>query len=267
MRRNQLAWGVILLLVGGLMLANAMGIRLPNGISPMELFWPTLLILAGLWVLAGIFFRRNVARYAENASIDLQGASSVDLKLNHGAGELKLHSGANGSQFMYGSFAGGLEHKTSRNGDRLEVRMRPVKDVFDFPFLGHLNSLDWDVSLNAEVPIDLKMNLGANKSDLNLRDINVTALDIDAGASDTKLTLPSRGRFRADLDLGAASMEIIVPDGLSARIHVSLGAANLKIDESRFPRNGRYYQSADYDTAANAVDMNIDAGAASIRIK
>ena len=47
MRRNQLVLGVVLLLIGGLMLANAMGIKLPNGMSLMELFWPFVLILGG----------------------------------------------------------------------------------------------------------------------------------------------------------------------------------------------------------------------------
>ena len=267
MRRNQLVWGVVLLLVGGFMFANEMGIKLPNGVSLMEFFWPVVLILGGIWVLVGVFFRRSGSVEVENASIDLQGASSVDLKINHGAGELKLHSGANANEFAHGSFSGGLEHKATRNGDRLEVRMRPAKDVFDFPFFGPRHQLDWDIALNAGIPIALKLNLGANKSDLDLRDMNITDLDLDTGASDTKLTLPSRGRFRADLDLGAASLEVIVPEELSARIRASLGAADLKIDQSRFPRNGSYYQSPDYEAAANAVDMTIDAGAASIKIK
>ncbi len=96
--------------------------------------------------------------------------------------------------------------------------------------------------------------------------MNITDLALDIGASDTKLILPARGRFRADLELGAASLEIIVPEDLSARIKASLGAANIKVDETRFPRNGKYYQSPGYETAANAVDMTIDAGAASIRL-
>ena len=264
MRRNQLFWGVILLLIGGLMLANEMGFKLPNGVSLMELFWPVVLILGGVWVLVGVFFRGSVEM--QNASIELQGASSVGLKINHSAGEFKLHSGANANEVAHGSFTGGLEHKANRNGDRLEVRMRSAKDFMDFPFFGPRHQLDWDVSLNADIPTSLKLNLGANKSDLDLRDMNITDLDLDTGASDTKLTLPSRGRFRADLDLGAASLEIVVPEGLSARIRASLGAADLKVDQSRFPRNGGYYQSPDFETAANAVDMTIDAGAASIKV-
>ncbi len=264
MRRNQLVWGVILLLIGGLMLANAMGIKLPNGTLLMDLFWPFILILGGIWVLFGVFTGKNVE--VENASIDLQAAKTADINISHGAGELKIHGGANANEIARGSFAGGLDQKVNRDGDRLEVRMRPAHDFSDFLFWGPRNQINWDIALNAEIPISLKLNLGANKSELDLRDMNITNLDLDTGASETKIILPSRGRFRADLDLGAASLEVTIPVGLSARIHVSLGAADLKIDQSRFPRNGNIYQSLDFDTAVNSVDMTIDAGAASIKV-
>jgi hypothetical protein len=265
MKRNQLFWGVVLLLVGGLMLANEMGIKLPNGMSLTELFWPLLLIFGGIWVLVGVFLRGTIE--TENASIDLQGAITASLRINHGAGELKIHSGANPSELAHGSFVGGLEHKAARNGDRLEVKMRPAKDVMDFPFLGPRTQLDWDVSLNSQIPTALTLNVGANKSMLDLHDLNITDLKLDTGASDTRITLPAHGRFHADFDLGAASLEVTVPDGLSARIRASIGAASLQVNESRFPRNGSYYQSPDYDAAVNAVDMTIDAGAASIKVK
>jgi hypothetical protein len=265
MRNNQLFWGVILLLVGGFLLANEMGIKLPNGMSLMELLWPVALILGGIWVLFGVFLRGKVE--VENAAIDLQGASSASLKISHGAGELKIHSGANPNELAHGSFAGGLDHKAHRNGDRLEVRMRPAKDVMDFPFFGPRVQLDWDVALNPQVPTSLTLNVGANKSMLDLHDLNLTDLKLETGASDTHVTLPSRGRYHADFDLGAASLTVTVPDGLSARIRASVGMAEVKVDETRFPRNGSYYQSPDFDSAANSVDMTIDAGAASIKVR
>ena len=265
MGRNQLAWGSVLLLIGGLMLASEMGVRLPNGTSPTELFWPIALLGAGSWVLIGVFFSANVE--TENASIDLQGASSADVKVNHGAGELKIHSGANVNELAHGSFSGGLDHKASRDGDRLQVKMRPVNDFVKFPFFGPNSQINWDLALNANIPMALDLNLGANKSVIDLSDMNITELDLDTGASDTKITLPARGRFRADLDLGAASLEVIVPESLSARIRTSMGAADFKINESRFPRIGSVYQSPDFDSAENSVDMTIDAGAATIRVK
>ncbi len=265
MRRNQLVWGIILLLLGGLMLANAMGITLPNGKSFIDLFWPLLLILLGAWILFGAFIRRTVE--SESASIDLQGASEAGLVIKHGAGELKLHSGAGANELVHGMFVGGLDYKSTRNGSRLEVQMRPAKNFMDFPFFGAATQLDWDIALNQNIPIQLRLNLGANKSLIDLHDVNITGLKLETGASKTHLTLPARGRFHADFDLGAAALTVTIPAGFSARIRASLGAADMKIDETRFPYNGSYYQSPDYETATDAADISMNAGAASIEIK
>lgn len=265
MRRNQLIWGIVLLLLGGLMLADAMGITLPNGKSFIDLFWPLLLIFFGARVLFGVFIRCTVE--SEFASIDLQGASEVCLVIKHGAGELKLHSGAGANEFVSGTFAGGLDHKASRNGSRLDVQMRPANDFMDFSYFGANTQLDWDVALNQNIPIQLRLSLGANKSMIDLHDMNITNLKLETGASETHLTLPAHGRFHADFDLGAASLTVTIPAGLSARIHASLGAADMKIDEARIPYHGSYYQSPDYDIATDAADITVNAGAASIKIK
>ncbi len=265
MRRNQLFWGVVLLLLGGLLLLDQMGVRFPGNLGPLEIFWPTILILLGVWILLGSFLRGNVE--TEQASVDLQGAREARLRINHGAGELKLHSGAGAGELARGSFSGGLDQRVNKNGDRLEVRMKPARDFLDFPFFGPRVRLDWDIALNPNIPLALSIEAGANKSDVDPHDLNITDLKFETGASETKVTLPSQGRLRADFDLGAASLEIAVPEGVSARIRASVGAADLKIAESRFPRTGNIYQSPDFDAATNAVDMTIDAGAAQIRVR
>ncbi|MBK8784515.1 MAG: hypothetical protein IPO22_22570 [Anaerolineales bacterium] len=265
MRRNQLMWGVVLLLVGVLMLANSMGVRLPNGKSFMDLFWPLLLILLGGWILFGIFFRGTSK--TEDVSIELQGARKASLKLSHGAGEFRVHSGAGLNEYIHATITGGVEQKVNRDGDKLDVKLRPSQEIMGIPFIGSSNQLDWDVAINADIPTVLKLNLGANKSVIDLHDLNITDLKLEIGASETQLTLPAKGRFPVDLDFGAASLTITIPDGLAARIKASLGAADIKVDESRFPRSGGYYQSPDYETAINAADITIDAGAASIKIK
>jgi hypothetical protein len=261
MRNGQLIWGVILLLFGGLLLANAMGVTLPNGNALTSIFFPLLLIVFGIWVLFGVFLRGKVD--SESASIDLQGASEASLRINHGAGELRLHSGASANELVRGSFVGGMEHKASRNGDRLDVKMRPARDVMVFPFFGPRSQLDWDVLLNASVPASLEFNVGASKSVVDLHDMTITDLRFKTGASETTLTLPANGRLNADFEIGAASLTLIVPDRVAIRVRASLGAGDLNIDRSRFPHD----ESPDFDTAANAVDIYVKGGACSVRVK
>lgn len=261
MGRNQVFWGTVLLLVGGLMLAGEFGIRLPNGNSLMSLFWPIFLIGFGIWVLLSVFMRGNVE--TESASIDLQGAREARVKINHGAGEFRLRGGASGNELLRGTFVGGLDQKASLNGDKLEVKMQPANDLIMLPPFISRNQLDWDVSFNSAIPTALDFNLGANKSDIDLRDLNITDIRLKSGASDTKVTLPAKGRLTADFEIGAASLVLIVPDGVSIRAHAAMGAGDFHMDRSRFPNN----KSPDFDTAANAIDINVKGGAASVKIK
>ncbi len=260
MRNGQLVWGFILLLLGGLMLANAMGLTLPNGTSLAGAFFPLLLIGLGAWVLMGVFLPRKVN--SESAGIDLDGASTASLRVNHGAGELRLRSGASGGELLHGSFSGGLDHKASRNGDRLEVKMRPAREV-SFPFFGPRFSLDWDVALNPSIPTELEFRLGANRSVIDLHDLNITGLRFKTGASDSTITLPASGRLSADFEIGAASLTLIVPDGVAVRLRSTIGAGDMRVDRSRFPAD----ESPDFATAANAVDVCVKGGACSVLVK
>ena len=70
----------------------------------------------------------------------------------------------------------------------------------------------------------------------------------------------------ADLEAGAASIDLNVPQGVGLRLRLK-SVGTLKIDESRFvPREGRIYQSADYDTAKYRAEVTIEGGATSIRV-
>ena len=81
------------------------------------------------------------------------------------------------------------------------------------------------------------------------------------------MTLPTRvENMVADLEAGAASIDLNVPQGVGLRLRLK-SVGTLKIDESCFvPREGRVYQSTDYDTAKYRADVNIEGGATSIRV-
>ncbi|MBN8656807.1 MAG: hypothetical protein J0M11_13810 [Anaerolineae bacterium] len=261
MNRNQLFWGSVLILVGGLLLAGEMGITLPNGNSLMSIFWPLLLIGFGIWVLLSVFMRGTVE--TETASVGLQGAREASVQINHGAGEFRIHGGASGADLLNGTFTGGLDQKSNLSGEKLDVRLRPEKDLFMFPVFGPQSQLDWDVSLNATIPTALDLNLGANKSVIDLRDLTITDINLKTGASDTVLTLPARGRLRVNCEVGAASLTLIVPEGVAVRAHATMGAGDFNMDRSRFPKN----ESPDFETAQNAIDLHVQGRAASVRVK
>ena len=68
-------------------------------------------------------------------------------------------------------------------------------------------------------------------------------------------------------EAGAASLTFLVPTGVAARIGTKMGLGSIQVDESRFPRMGDGYQSTDYATAENRVDLDIQGGVGSVRIR
>jgi hypothetical protein len=246
------------------MFLNAANIRLPGGIHPLQLFWPSLLILLGGWILFGYFLRGQGE--TEQVTIDLQGASQAALKLSHGAGRLILSAGAPAGQLLFGSFAGGVKQSAHKSGERLEAHIEANPMIFP-PFFGGWQGLEWDIKLNRDVPLTLRLETGASQSELDLRELLVSDLRVSTGASKTDLTLPANaGLTTVKVELGAASLDMVVPQGVAARIRSEHGVAAIEVDKARFPYSNGMYESADFSSAPNKVDIMIEAGAGRVAV-
>ena len=126
----------------------------------------------------------------------------------------------------------------------------------------------WTLALSDAIPLSVRVNTGASDNKIDLSALRVTRLKLDAGASSTKVTLPAHAGFtEVRGSTGAASLDIIVPEGVAARIHTSSALASVSVDRNRFPKAASGYQSPDYDTAANKVDISFDIGVGSISIR
>ena len=61
-------------------------------------------------------------------------------------------------------------------------------------------------------------------------------------------------------------MKLRVPQGVAASIQVRSALAGIHVDRSRFPQSGAGYRSADYDSAANKVEIFVETGVGSVDI-
>lgn len=264
-RSGALFWGVILILIGGLLLLQTLGVLAVNvGL----LIWPSLLILFGLWTLWGALGRRRGAD-VEQLTIPLEGAHEARIRMNFGAGRLAVGVGASPDEAVAGTFGGGVEFQTKREGQALTVELRSPDMPFVIPWgWGTSFERDWQIRLNGGLPLALDLRTGASETRLDLTDLRVTELHVRTGASATDLTLPANaGLTRVDIEAGAASVVVRVPTGVAARLRLRGGAAAMRVDERRFPRQGDVYQSADYDLAPNKVELTAKAGAGSFDVR
>lgn len=262
MRRGNLFWPTLLIAAGVLLLLNNLGILRVN---VWGLIWPLALIAFGVSVLWRALFRRGIE--TEHAVVPLNGARRARVKIRHGAGKLQIYGGAGGLNLAEGDFGGGMELDTRHVGDDLEVEMSLPNVVFTPSDMFSGGSLDWSVGMNREIPLMLDLETGAGKLELDLTDLQVTDLRLSTGASSTQVRLPAQaGQTRVDLSSGAASIVLHVPQGVAARIRTKGGLSSVKIDEHRFPRLGDTYQSPDFDMATNRVEVFAETGVGSIEV-
>jgi hypothetical protein len=256
----------VLILLGALLMLGNLGVF--GDMDVWALFWPLALIALGVWVLLGVLYRGRAAE-TESASIPLQGASKAEIKIEHGAGRLRVSAGAGPDDLVAGDFTGGLNYKAEREGDTLQVKLRldAPGSAFGPWNWGAGGSLDWNVRLNDQVPIALKVATGASENELDLSGLRVTELKVSTGASKTTITLPANaGHTDAKVSAGAASVNVRIPEGVAAHIVASSGLGAVTVDTTRFPRVEGAYQSPDYDAAANKVDIKISTGAGSVDV-
>ncbi len=261
MQRGYVFWGGLLVILGVLFLLGTWFGQIPW----WQLFWPGVLIALGVWILLGRTGWRRAAPVAESSVVTLEGARRARVHLHHGAGRLTIGAGTAPDQLLSGTFGGGLYVRSSREGDLLDVDLRP-REVGPWTWGPH--GIDWAFNLNQEVPLSLGLETGASDMTLDLSGLRLSDLRLKTGASTTYLTLPANaGLTRAVIESGAATMTVQVPDGVAAQVRIRGALTGISVDTGRFPYTGQVYRSADYDTAANKVDIDVQTGVGTITVR
>lgn len=266
MSRDSLFWGLLLLIVGAIFLGNNLGYFSFD----LRLLWPLFIILLGVYILLGQSYYSGRRVEGEQVILPLDGASEAIVHIEHGAGSLRISGASNKDELLSGTFHN-VKATTDKSGNRLSARLRSTLSggmFWLFPWNWGHRGHEWNFSLNADIPLTLDIETGASDNKLDLSQVKLHKLDLDTGASSTSIILPKAGgHSRVEISCGAASMNIEIPVGVAADIRSESGLADISIDEARFPRSGKHYISPDYDSAANTVDLRLETGVSSVKIR
>ena len=214
----------------------------------------------GIWFVFGAFVQRG-PRFTEVLALPLDGATEASIRVRFGAGDLRTRT-ATAGHLVDGSFLGGVVHRLQGAG-RLELEQDTSRGL---PWLSHRST--WTVGLTGEVPLELRVDAGASRNVLDLRDLQVRTLELQTGASETRILLPrAAGVTNVRAQTGAASLTLEIPDGVLARIRTRVVLGDVQVDEARFPRMTGGYESPGYAAAANRVEIDVQGGVGSLRIR
>jgi hypothetical protein len=207
------------------------------------------------------------ALQTESQSVELGDATSVRVAINVGAGDLEVSGGAEKlleADFTYN--VAELKPEMEYTDGTLVLRQPESEGLSDLRGITDFRN-QWDLRLYDNVPMDLRVDMGAGASNLKLTGLSLTRLDITLGAGGSTVDLS--GNWARDLDVtidtGAANLTVLLPHDVGVRVEVDRGPT--AIDAPGFVQDGNVYTNAAYGVSEVTLHVNMKAGIGSINLE
>ena len=219
-------------------------------------------------VLANCRSRAQVGELqTESQSVELGDATSVQVEINMGAGNLQVTGGADKlleSDFVYN--VARLKPEVRYTDGTLVVEQ---PDTNGLPVLQGITDFhnEWSLRLSDSAPMDLSVKLGAGSSNLNLAGLSLTGLDISLGAGE--YTIDLSGDWTRDLDVtidtGAANIRLRLPRNVGVRVQLEAGPHTIQTTD--LTQDGDVYTNAAYGVSDVTMQVDMETGIGQINLE
>jgi hypothetical protein len=201
----------------------------------------------------------------QSRTVDAQGAKSVHVSLETSSGEFDISGGS--SHLLDADFNYSGSYET------------PRVDYNVADGVGHLNiSQDdgsthfgashnqWNMHFSNDVPLELKIQMGAGRGQLHLRDMPVTRLEMSMGAgqADLDLTGDRKNDLIADLEGGVGQVTIRLPRKIGVVARASGGIGSVEAHGLR--HEGDEYTNEAYGKTPATIHLTVQGGVGQISL-
>ena len=219
-------------------------------------------------LLAGCGRRVQVGELqSESQSVELGDSKTVDVNIDFGAGDLKVTGGA--AMLLEADFnynVAELKPVVKFSDGTLAVEQPGVHGL---PIPQGITDFrnEWNLRLADQVPMNLKVNMGAGNSDLQVAGLSLTRLDLTLGAGTSTVDLNNDWTRDLDvsIDTGAADVTVRLPKNVGVGVQVGDGPHT--IDARSLTKNGQIYTNAAYGESQVTLHVSIKAGIGRIRLE
>jgi predicted membrane protein len=124
---------------------------------------------------------------------------------------------------------------------------------------------NWEILLSPNVMMDLEVDTGVGKTEIDLSELNLSDLDISSGVGELTVTMPVEGNFRANLKAGVGKLAVNLPADLAVKIHVDGGLGNVSVIGDFSQGDGVYF-TQNYSSSSDRLTIYVDGGVGNIQI-
>jgi len=203
----------------------------------------------------------------ESQVVDQKDAKAVRMSVEMPAGQLQIEGGA--ERLMEADFYQGaawsapsVDYSVEKGVGTLTISQQSASQLMTN------SDNNWKLKLSDEVPLELKVDVGAGRSDLNLSKVDLTRLELNIGAGQANVDLTGeRGKdLHAEIHGGVGEAVIRLPKnvGVVATVHGGLGSVDVR--GLKEEDDGQYVNAA-YGKAPNTNRLTVEGGIGHIRLE
>ncbi len=232
-------------------------------------------------------------------SAPLDGAITASVDVNTGTGNLTIDGLASSEQFLATGMVEYMQGQNppapsliTNNGQatltlKAEGGRQPS---FRMPWSACNAATTWQIHLNPKVPAEITAHSGGGNVKLDLAGMVVNRACADSGGGNLDVAMPDNvanldvtaksgggnvtveigrgttGSSRVHAQSGAGNVAVRLPSGLAARIQASTGMGKVIMAPQFGKVDDKTYQSPDYDSASDRVEITIKSGAGNVSV-
>jgi hypothetical protein len=261
-------WPLILIFIGlGKVWDSVQRSRNPNA-PPGISIGATIGVLAFVVVLVfllwhGRSFSRRHGFYSGSKhtaqTVDLQGAKSAHAKLEMGAGELTINGGSSHALEADFNFTDRFDEPRVDYSVAGGVGQMTISQESRSVHFGNSRN-DWNLRFNKEIPLELRVDMGAGQGNLHFRDVPLTRLDLNMGAGqvDVDLTGDRKTDLTADIEGGVGQANIRLPKNVGVIAHASGGIGSVEVHGLK--HDGESYTNDAYGKSPATIHLKVEGG-------
>lgn len=192
-----------------------------------SLVFVAVLALAGCYVPSPKLGKTETLRQ----KVGLGAAESVSTSITIGVGKLKLAGGADSLldarvEYNIPDWKPVVSYKVEDGHGGLIIE-QPSR-VVGATWPGNVR-YDWDLKLKSGVPLELEVDLGVGKSELDLRGLDIRRLSLEAGVGEGTVDLsgPRSSDLDASIKAGVGRLTLILPTEVGVQVEAQGGLGHV----------------------------------------
>lgn len=203
-----------------------------------------------------------------DSKVEIGKAESTKVSIAVGVGKLNVTGGAGGlldARFEYNlaDWKPEVSYEVEEGFGRLTIE-QPAS-VVGATWPSNVR-YEWNLKLSDKVPMDLDVEMGVGKMDIDTRGINLRHLKVHAGVGEGRIDLSgTTADLTADVEAGIGKLKLLVPSDVGVRVEAEGGIGH--IQAKGLTSNGEAWTNDAWGKSKASILIKVEGGIGEVEIE